>query len=435
LDRRTFVIIVAARPGSWRLRTDPSWATGPWFWRRGEPGRPGPGPTPTRASTSTWAATGSHEGGEVNKLWRECSRRLPATPAAVADLLQEEVLPLPLKALDALRVSAFSSPCSSCELRALEAVPTARETFEQWVTTGLGSGSSRPSSRRIRESMGISCSELKANGRRSASETSRSRGAREALPEARKTIRTLVGEFDYPAWVGMMWRASRTASRSSGAGACASRAMSSASTGTRASSRASASATRTRGVSTERISSRACPSRSSSRSSTPAAAARPEAASRLAYLTFLNGLPHRQQAHLFPTTGSTSTSRTSRSRHPELQELVPRWFRSQKTSLGLSISQRGDSTWPRRRRPRGAGPRRDRPDRLAKYEDVETAASSACEAYPVYASEYREHLAVIREFMDGLHELPDRRKERPPPLQNQDHSMLTGCTRPQPALR
>jgi protoporphyrinogen oxidase len=100
-----------------------------------------------------------------------------------------------------------------------------------------------------------------------------------------------------------------------------------------------------------------------------------------------------------------------------------------KTSLGLEyFCNEGDETWSMsdadlielgRRELAWIG--------LAKAEDVvDGCVFRVAKSYPVYDSGYREHLAVVREFMDGLVNCRTVGRNGLHRYNNQDHSMLTG---------
>lgn len=64
---------------------------------------------------------------------------------------------------------------------------------------------------------------------------------------------------------------------------------------------------------------------------------------------------------------------------------------------------------------------------LARYEDVEDGCVfRVTKSYPVYDSDYRDHLAVVREFVDGLENCQTIGRNGLHRYNNQDHSMLTG---------
>jgi hypothetical protein len=100
-----------------------------------------------------------------------------------------------------------------------------------------------------------------------------------------------------------------------------------------------------------------------------------------------------------------------------------------KTSLGLEyFCNEGDEVWTKPDADLIEQAKREI-DRigLVRYEDVEDGCVVRVpKAYPVYDSEYRAHLAVIREFMDGLANCQTVGRNGLHRYNNQDHSMLTG---------
>lgn len=64
---------------------------------------------------------------------------------------------------------------------------------------------------------------------------------------------------------------------------------------------------------------------------------------------------------------------------------------------------------------------------LARYAEIEDGCVFRVpKAYPVYDSEYREHLAALREFIDGLENFRTIGRNGLHRYNNQDHAMLTG---------
>ncbi len=64
---------------------------------------------------------------------------------------------------------------------------------------------------------------------------------------------------------------------------------------------------------------------------------------------------------------------------------------------------------------------------LARYADIEDGCVVRVpKAYPVYNSDYREYLAIVREFMDRLENLQTIGRNGLHRYNNQDHAMLTG---------
>lgn len=100
-----------------------------------------------------------------------------------------------------------------------------------------------------------------------------------------------------------------------------------------------------------------------------------------------------------------------------------------KTSLGLEyFCTAGDTLW--------TTPDRDLIEQgkqeverinLARYVDIEDGCVVRVpKAYPVYDSEYRESLATIRRFVDGLENLQTIGRSGLHRYNNQDHAMMTG---------
>lgn len=64
---------------------------------------------------------------------------------------------------------------------------------------------------------------------------------------------------------------------------------------------------------------------------------------------------------------------------------------------------------------------------LAKYEDVEDGCVFRVpKSYPVYDSDYRDHLDTVRKYVDGLENLQTIGRNGLHRYNNQDHAMLTG---------
>jgi hypothetical protein len=64
---------------------------------------------------------------------------------------------------------------------------------------------------------------------------------------------------------------------------------------------------------------------------------------------------------------------------------------------------------------------------LARYEDVvDGCVVRVADAYPVYDASYREHLEVVRAYVDGLENLQTIGRNGLHRYNNQDHAMVTG---------
>jgi protoporphyrinogen oxidase len=100
-----------------------------------------------------------------------------------------------------------------------------------------------------------------------------------------------------------------------------------------------------------------------------------------------------------------------------------------KTSLGLEyFCNEGDDLW---NMPDAdlveLGKREIERVGLARYADVEDGCVFRVpKAYPVYDADYREYLAVVRQFVDGLENLQTIGRNGLHRYNNQDHAMMTG---------
>jgi len=100
-----------------------------------------------------------------------------------------------------------------------------------------------------------------------------------------------------------------------------------------------------------------------------------------------------------------------------------------KTSLGLEyFCNEGDELW---NMPDAElielGKREVDHTGLASYADVEDGCVFRVpKCYPVYDSDYREHLAILREYVDGLENFQTIGRNGLHRYNNQDHAMLTG---------
>jgi hypothetical protein len=72
---------------------------------------------------------------------------------------------------------------------------------------------------------------------------------------------------------------------------------------------------------------------------------------------------------------------------------------------------------------------------LARYEDaIDGCVVRVADAYPVYDSSYRDHLAVVRAYVDGLQNLQTIGRNGLHRYNNQDHAMVTGMLAVENAL-
>ena len=100
-----------------------------------------------------------------------------------------------------------------------------------------------------------------------------------------------------------------------------------------------------------------------------------------------------------------------------------------KTSLGLEyFCNEGDELWNSRDEELiDLGKREIEKIGLARYEDVIDGSVYRVEkSYPVYDSNYRDHLAKVRDFIDSLENFQTIGRNGLHRYNNQDHAMLTG---------
>jgi hypothetical protein len=100
-----------------------------------------------------------------------------------------------------------------------------------------------------------------------------------------------------------------------------------------------------------------------------------------------------------------------------------------KTSLGLEyFCNEGDEVWNMADADLiELGKREIERVGLARYADVEDGCVFRVpKAYPVYDSDYRQYLAIVRQFVDGLENLQTIGRNGLHRYNNQDHAMMTG---------
>jgi protoporphyrinogen oxidase len=308
------------------------------------------------------------------------------------------------------------------------------DTFEQWVTNRFGKRLFRTFFKTYTEKVwGISCSELKAEW---AAQRIKDLSLRTALLnmflKPRRTIKTLIEEFDYPRYgPGMMWNAVRSEiERRAGEVWTEAEVVRINRTGHHIDS---VVVRRSGGEETiagsQFISS--MPVTDFVRRLDPPEPDAAAAAARLRHRDFLTVVCIVDKPHLFPDNWIYVHD-------PEVQvgriqnfknwspDMVPD---PAKTSLGLEyFCTEGDELWSKSD---------EELIRLAKYEleriglcraaDIEDGCVVRVpKAYPVYGSDYREALATVREFVDGLENFRTIGRNGLHRYNNQDHAMLTG---------
>src|SRR5713101_6808278 len=375
---------------------------------------------------------------EVKKMWQDVlGGEFLRRPRLSRIYYNGKFFFYPLKPLNALLgLGFFQSILIVLSFIRWQLFPHKREdTFEQWVTNRFG--------RRLflfydttytEKVWGISCSELKAEW---AAQRIKDLSLKTALLsmfiKPKKTIKTLIEEFDYPrCGPGMMWNAVKAEiEQRQGVVRLNSDVVRINRTGTRIEGvvvRHDGSEELIRG--THFISSMPV-SQFIKALDPPAPPAVRSAAARLTYRDFLTVVLIVDKPHIFDDNWvyihdpSVHVGRIQNFKNWS-PDMVPD---PAKTSLGLEyFCTEGDAVWTMadadlielgRREINRIG--------LARSEDIVDGCVVRVEkAYPVYDSDYREYLGVVRQFIDGLENCQSIGRNGLHRYNNQDHAMLTG---------
>jgi len=375
---------------------------------------------------------------EVKKMWQDVlGGEFLRRPRLSRIYYNGKFFFYPLKPLNALLgLGFFQSILIVLSFIRWQLFPHKREdTFEQWVTNRFGRRLFLTFFKTYTEKVwGISCSELKAEW---AAQRIKDLSLKTALLsmfiKPKNTIKTLIEEFDYPRYgPGMMWdavkdeierrqgvvrlncdvvRINRTGSRIEGVVV-----------------RHDGTEELIRG--TDFISS--MPATEFIKAlDPPAPPATLNAAARLTYRDFLTVVLIVNKPHIFEDNWiyihdpGVHVGRIQNFKNWS-PDMVPD---PAKTSLGLEyFCTEGDAVWAMadadlielgRREINRIG--------LARSEDIVDGCVVRVEkAYPVYDSDYREYLGVVRQFIDGLENCQSIGRNGLHRYNNQDHAMLTG---------
>jgi len=309
------------------------------------------------------------------------------------------------------------------------------DTFEQWVTNRFGRRLFLTFFKTYTEKVwGIPCSELKAEW---AAQRIKDLSLKTALLsmfiKPKTTIKTLIEEFDYPRLgPGMMWNAVKSEiERRQGVVRMNSDVVRVVRTGKRIEGvvvRHNGSEELIRG--TDFISSMPV-TEFIKALDPPAPPAVLSAAGRLSYRDFLTVVLIVNKPHIFDDNWiyihdpGVHVGRIQNFKNWS-PDMVPD---SDKTSLGLEyFCTEGDAVWTMADADLVEMGRREI-DRigLARSEDVVDGCVVRVEkAYPVYDSDYREYLDVVRQFLDGLENCQSIGRNGLHRYNNQDHAMVTG---------
>jgi protoporphyrinogen oxidase len=374
---------------------------------------------------------------EVKKMWQEVLREnFLCRPRLSRIYYDGKFFFYPLRPLNALKgLGLGEGLLIVLSYLKWQLLPYRREdTFEQWVTNRFGKRLFQTFFKAYTEKVwGISCSELKAEW---AAQRIKDLSLRTALVsmflKPKTTIKTLIEEFDYPRYgPGMMWNAVKSEiERRAGTVLMEAEVVRVNRTGRRIDSVVVRHHGRDETIQgTNFISSMPVTEFVRRLEQPPTAVV--DAAARLRHRDFLTVVCIVNKPELFPDNWIYVHD-------PEVQvgriqnfknwspDMVPD---STKTSLGLEyFCTEGDALWTT-----------SDEDllQLAKCELERIGLCRAAEvedgcvvrvpkAYPVYGSDYREALAVVREFVDSLENFRTIGRNGLHRYNNQDHAMLTG---------
>jgi protoporphyrinogen oxidase len=374
---------------------------------------------------------------EVKKMWQEVLREnFLCRPRLSRIYYDGKFFFYPLRPLNALKgLGLGEGLLIVLSYLKWQLLPYRREdTFEQWVTNRFGKRLFQTFFKAYTEKVwGISCSELKAEW---AAQRIKDLSLRTALLsmflKPKTTIKTLIEEFDYPRYgPGMMWNAVKSEiERRAGTVLMEAEVVRVNRTGRRIDSVVVRHHGREETIQgTNFISSMPVTEFVRRLEQPPTAVV--DAAARLRHRDFLTVVCIVNKPELFPDNWIYVHD-------PEVQvgriqnfknwspDMVPD---STKTSLGLEyFCTEGDALWTMRDEDliQLATCELERIG-LCRAADVEDGCVVRVpKAYPVYGSDYREALAVVREFVDSLENFRTIGRNGLHRYDNQDHAMLTG---------
>jgi protoporphyrinogen oxidase len=375
---------------------------------------------------------------EVKRMWHEVlGKDFLRRPRLSRIYYKKKFFNYPLKPLNALKgLGFFESILILLSYLWWQIFPYKREeTFEQWVTNRFGRRLFQTFFKSYTEKVwGIPCSELKAEW---AAQRIKDLSLKTALlnmfVKSKKTIKTLIEEFQYPRLgPGMMWNTVKE--QIEGRGAIV-RMETDVAAIVRQDKRIKSITIAQNGhkeviEGTHFISSMPV-TEFIKKLDPPAPAAVLEAADKIHYRDFLTVCLLVKKPNLFPDNWiyihdpEVKVGRIQNFKNWSA-EMVPD---SGKTSLGLEyFCNEGDDLWNMPDAQLVELGRRE-VDRigLASYVDIEDGCVCRVpKAYPVYDSDYRDYLSTVREFIDNFENFQTIGRNGLHRYNNQDHAMLTG---------
>src|SRR5215831_14686905 len=375
---------------------------------------------------------------EVKKMWHEIlAEDFLRRPRLSRIYYNQRFFHYPLKPLNALTGLGLweSLLIAFSYLRWRIAPYRQEESFEQWVTNRFGKRLFETFFKTYTEKVwGISCSELKAEW---AAQRIKDLSLKTALlsmfVKPKKTIKTLIDEFDYPRLgPGMMWKAVQEAiEQRNGRVQLNSEVIRINRTGSRIDSISVANNGDQRTIQgTHFISSMPLTDFVKRLKPEPPSKVL-KAAEQLKYRDFLTVCLIVNKPELFPDNWiyvhdpAVKVGRIQNFKNWS-PDMVPD---PRKTSLGLEyFCTEGDELWNMqdadlieiaKREVQRIG--------LANYSDIESGCVFRVpKSYPVYDSDYRDSLATLKEFVTSLENFQTVGRNGLHRYNNQDHAMLTG---------
>ncbi len=375
---------------------------------------------------------------QVKRMWREVlGDQFLRRPRLSRIYYRKKFFDYPLKPLNALKgLGLLEGVRIALSYLRWQIFPyRLEETFEQWVTNRFGRRLFLTFFKAYTEKVwGIPCSELKAEW---AAQRIKDLSLRTAilsmLFKPRKTIKTLIEEFDYPRFgPGMMWNAVKEAIEQRDGTVIVNCGVVRVE---RSGNRLLRVIVAREGVEQSIVADQFLSSMPITefvlRLDPPPPPQVTAAAKRLGYRDFLTVCLIVNQPDLFPDNWIYIQD-------PEVQvgriqnfknwspDMVPE---PSKSSLGLEyFCTEGDRLWSMADDELiELGKREIERIGLARASDVEDGCVFRVEkAYPVYDSDYQEYLEVVKEFVAGLENFQTVGRNGLHRYNNQDHAMLTG---------
>ena len=375
---------------------------------------------------------------EVNEMWREVlNGNFLRRPRLSRIYYNCKFFSYPLKPFNALVGLGFwESTWILLSYLKWQIFPYRQEdTFEQWVTNRFGKRLFQTFFKTYTEKVwGISCSELKAEW---AAQRIKDLSLKTALlsmfVKPKKTIKTLIDEFDYPRLgPGMMWKAVQEAiEQRNGRVQLNSEVIRINRTGSRIDSISVANNGDQRTIQgTHFISSMPLTDFVKRLKPEPPSKVL-KAAEQLKYRDFLTVCLIVNKPELFPDNWiyvhdpAVKVGRIQNFKNWS-PDMVPD---PSKTSLGLEyFCTEGDELWNMQDADLiEIGKREVQRIGLANYSDIESGCVFRVpKSYPVYDSDYRDSLATLKEFVSSFENFQTVGRNGLHRYNNQDHAMLTG---------